>query len=77
MVKGSTLGDDIGYGQFSKGYILLLKLLRMKVLCHVVLSVCVQFGTRGHELNFVFSPFNLEAKSSLVDYHTKQLKVGY
>jgi len=31
MVKGSTLGDDIGYGKFLKEYILLWKLLRMKV----------------------------------------------
>lgn len=42
------------------------------------LCVSVQyFVTRGHELNFVFSPFNLKAKSSLVDYHTKQLKVWH
>ena len=43
MVKGGTLGDDIGYGQFSKEHILLRELLQLKV--HVVLSlrVCVQY----------------------------------
>lgn len=57
MVKGGTLGDDIGYGQFSKEYILLQKLLRLKVYsCSFTCSCSIYFGTRGHELNFVFSP---------------------
>lgn len=79
MVKGGTLGDDIGYGQFSEECIFLRKLLQLKVYSCSFRCLCSIFGTRGHKLSltFVFSPFNLEAKSSLVDYHTKRHQVCY